>query len=454
MTKILLNYFEKPQSIIIFILSLLFLLIGTVLINFVFQNEIKIYDPRYLQLANNLYYKNSITIVWGVTDNPDKIMINPYNIQKGIYNNWFPIGYAIFIYLIMNLNEDYALILTIVQFLIFSFIPLIFYNLCLLVWRNDRKKFLYSFLATIIFIFNPYYMVSPFWKTDSWFNILFTISGFYLFLKLLQDPTFINSIFLILILGLTFFFRPIITFSFLIYFIIMCLIDRERKNLRKILSPVILSLTTIILLWGIRNFLLFGEFDFTNSSLGYNLWLGNNEYTNEYLKKYCGDGGAIEDYIIPKFDNKWKFLSNYSEYEKQDFFKNQAIHFIINNPFKTIENMFLKLLGFYSPFRVRNGHWSDSKIKNLAFMLHQVPIILLATITIFRLIFFKYRKDYLKYLLIFLICFTVPYLLFFSMYRFRAPIDFILIIFFVEALILIKNLIKLNIRKHNLLSEH
>ena len=142
--------------------------------------------------------------------------------------------------------------------------------------------------------------------------------------------------------------------------------------------------------WGTRNYLLFDTFNLTNSSVGYNLWLGNNEYTNEFMRYRLGDGATIEDFIIPKFDEKWSFLKHYSEYQKDLFFKEQAGMFVINHPLETIENVFWKIIGFWSPLRMRRGHWSDSFLKQVITLITNTPFILLSILSLIN--FFKYTE--------------------------------------------------------------
>jgi len=197
----------------------------------------------------------------------------------------------------------------------------------------------------------------------------------------------------------------------------------------KFFIPLIL-LSVLTLIWGFRNKELSQIFALTHSNVGYNLWLGNNEKTNTYLKEYLGDGGTIEDKIIPYYNSKWSFLQFYSEYQKDDFFRTKAWNFVKSNPTITLSNVAWKIVGFWSPIRVRTGHWSESKLKTFLSMMFWTPLLLSSLLSV--LIFFtrrEYKSKYTKKLLLcFMFLWMLPHLFFFSTQRFRAPIDFGLIL--------------------------
>lgn len=202
------------------------------------------------------------------------------------------------------------------------------------------------------------------------------------------------------------------------------------------LIPII-SMAIIIFGWTLKNKILFNEYSLTYSNVGYNLWLGNNEHTYDFLKSHFGDGATIEDRIIPIYDSTWSFLSNYNEYEKNYFFTQQAISFIKENPIITIKNMFWKFVGFFSPLRMREGHWSDSKLKTFLTLAYNIPILILSLLSVIRYFLKKeYRVNKEKGIFIlFIILWMLPHLIFFSSARFRAPIDFAIFILAVDYFI-------------------
>ena len=116
--------------------------------------------------------------------------------------------------------------------------------------------------------------------------------------------------------------------------------------------------------------------------------------------------------------------------KKIRFFLNEAKIFILHHPGETVINSFWKFFGFWSPLRVRTGHWSDSSLKTILYLLYQTPILLLFFASVIR--YFTKQEFRLKkekgILMLFLFFWMVPHLLYFSSSRFRAPIDFILLI--------------------------
>jgi len=204
----------------------------------------------------------------------------------------------------------------------------------------------------------------------------------------------------------------------------------------KNLFVLLLVIVTVVGIWTIRNYVEFNVVSLTHSNVGYNLWLGNNKYTNEFMRKRLGDGATIEDEIIPKYDTAWSYLKYYSEYEKDAFFRREAIDFIINEPIESLENVMWKIIGFWSPLRMRSGHWSDSKSKQIFTLIIHTPLLFLSILSVFT--YFK-KKEYKKkewktWLILFMFLYMLPHLLFFSTTRFRAPIDFGLLLLSMDYL--------------------
>lgn len=412
----------KKPSTFIFILAVVFQISGIFLAKYLFTNEIIIFDPRFLQLADNLTEHGDMKIEWGVTSNPDAIMINPFEIQKGTYYNWFPVGYAIIIFLLKQISNNYYPILILFQLLLFSLIPIFIYKLFVKI-SNSVKKEKVGILVSIISIANPYFMVSSLWRTDTWIITLLTLTIFMICIHETGKQKVGHTV--AIFLSLLFFFRPIAVLVFLIFFTIDIIENFPQINFKKYAIPII-YLTIVITSWTFKNYYYLNEINFTHSNVGYNLWLGNNQHTNEFLRMHLGDGSTIEDKIIPKYDEKWKFLSTYNEYEKDKFFKLHAWQFIKDNPLVTVENMFWKLIGFWSPLRVRDGHWSDSSLKKYLVLMFYTPLLILSLLSVIRFFWYKeYRIRKEKGLLIlFMFLWMLPHLMFFSTARFRAPIDF------------------------------
>ncbi len=412
---------KKPYAFIFF-LAVIFQITGILLSKYLFTNEIIIFDPRFLQLAHNLTEHGDLKIVWGVTANPDEIMINPFEIQKGIYYNWFPVGYAIIIFLVKQISCNYYPILILFQLLIYSLIPIFVYQLFKIISSASNYEKVGVFVS-LISIANPYFMVSSLWRTDTWIISLLTMTIFMIYIHETGKRKIGHAV--AMFLSVLFFFRPIAVLMFLFLFSFDIMKNFPKMNLKKYSIPII-YISIVITLWTFKNYYYLNEINFTHSNVGYNLWLGNNQHTNDFLRTHLGDGSTIEDKIIPMYDEKWKFLSTYDEYEKDKYFRKHAWQFIKDNPLVTAENMFWKFIGFWSPLRVRDGHWSDSSLKKYLVLIFYTPLLILSLYSVFRFFWYKeYRVRKEKGLLIlFMFLWMLPYLVFFSTARFRAPIDF------------------------------
>ena len=353
-----------------------------------------------------------------------------YDIQKGTYNNWFPIGYSVFLTIPMQFGKNYIVARTIMQLLLYSNIPVLVFLVLNNLFKLKKSGKVISLIGSVLFCFYPYYVISSLWEADTWPIFLITILGFYLFLQL-KDGN-IKKVFLLgLVLGLLFFFRPTALVPFLILILISAYNGLRHKNLKVVLYGFVVFIPIILTIagWGLRNYKISSELCLSQSNAGYNLWLGNNAYTNVVLHKRFGDATPIEEDIIPFFDKKWSFLKNSSEYEKDNFFKGEAINFIKTHPSETITNSMWKFVGFWSPFRMREGHWSDSKVKSFLTILFAAPLLFLSMLSI---IWFIIKKDYKKnkdklFVISFIVLWMLPYLLYFSTFRYRTPIDFLLL---------------------------
>jgi len=216
------NKLNKRTIIFLLLLfiSFLFQSLGSVILNDFFPKEKKIYDPRFQQLAYNLYTHHTFAIRWGTWINPNQIMINPYEIQKGVYYNWFPVGYAFIIYVTMLININYFPILYLLQLILYSFIPPLIFLLSYDFLFKKNKSYFIATLSALLFLLNPYYLISAIWITDTWMTSLITILCFYLLLLLKTNNNLKIKLIFGLFVLLLFFFRPISLLSMLICFTI------------------------------------------------------------------------------------------------------------------------------------------------------------------------------------------------------------------------------------------
>jgi 4-amino-4-deoxy-L-arabinose transferase-like glycosyltransferase len=421
---------KKKIYLFIYIFALLSQLCGIFIFKNFYKGEIEIYDPRFEQAAHNFLEKGTFRIDWGTDGTPDTIMVNPYEVQKGVYYNWFPFGYAVFLLVPMSAGKYYVLIRTIVQLLLFSLIPAFIFNLLRYLFVQKEKGAQLSFVASLLFCFYPYFLISSLWGSDTWMLFFFNLIMFNFFIRYIEREKIHPLLPGILMLAL-FFLKPVMLVPYILIALGTLVFSwrREVKNEFKTAFILFLPLIIGMLGWGCRNYYISQRIVFTQSNNGYNLWLGNNEYTNRVLSSRLGDGSTIEDDIFPLVDKKWSFLKNYSEYEKDAFFKQAAIDFIKANPVVTVKNSLWKTVGFWSPLRMRSGHWSESKSKTFMTVLFAGPLLFLSLLSIIR---FFIKKEYdwsrkKKIVVAFIFLWMVPYILFFSTFRYRTPLDFLLL---------------------------
>lgn len=157
------------------------------------------------------------------------------------------------------------------------------------------------------------------------FLLLFSV---YAMIKFFESPDYKNSAFIGLIFGLGVLTRPTVLPMFLIMFGVMIYKKYFKFAVLFLIIPVL-----IISPWTIRNYKVYHTFILTSSAGGINLWMGNNEsatgesfYTEE-----------MSDYI-----NKRGFVAA----EKKGI--EEGIKFIVNNPVRFIELLFIKASIYFS----------------------------------------------------------------------------------------------------------
>jgi len=274
------NLFKSKPLIKLFILSILLNIIFISLIDIFFKNEIIVTDPRFEKRAYNILHHNSAKIIWG--DNI--IMLNPYEIQKGEYNNWYPIGYSLILLVPLMTGDYYLLSRTILQIFLFSFIPVLIFNIAKNFFGLHKDVLKLSLLTSIIVSMYPIYLNFSLQGSDTGMITLINAMCLYLFYRSIKSCTKKDFVLLGIALSVLFLFRPIgLVPYFILLFVEFYQAYRNKKTLINVLLPITITLFAITG-WGIRNFVVSSEFNITQSNVGYNFWLGNNEYTNSVLK--------------------------------------------------------------------------------------------------------------------------------------------------------------------------
>lgn len=175
--------------------------------------------------------------------------------------------------------------------------------------------------------------------------------------------------------------------------------------------------------WTIRNYIKHREFILISTAAGRNLWLGNNDLAG------ASDRTAT---LVPVPDEIQHSLSELSTPKSIDnFYRKMAIRWIRENPTEFLNLYFLKFLNFWrvTPDYVTIVH--KQKWINLTCIAILVPLYLLSFLGIWKN---RHRwKDHLIFYCA-LLSFPIGLSLFITSFRFRIPLDPILLLFSASAL--------------------
>jgi hypothetical protein len=176
----------------------------------------------------------------------------------------------------------------------------------------------------------------------------------------------------------------------------------------------LVSAIFVVSIWTIRNYKVFDHIVFVSTNSGENLLLGNSENTTSS----SGSQVDISKYVAE--------ASNLNEIERDQFYRGQALDYMMSHKFQTIKMYFFKFLNF---FNFRNDLVTKDEQSTLGDILMLITYGPLLLLTVFRLLLAKtYRLISFEVLMIFLYigaAFTSA--LFFTRIRFRIPFDFLLI---------------------------
>lgn len=375
--------------------------------------------------SKKLATHSDVKINWGISKNMD--MPTDYLIQKGTYYNWRQLGYSLFLFLPAK-TKIFKSIYPLWQSLFLAFIPVFIFLIAKIYFKNN-----FAFLATAIFIFYPKYLVSAIQIVDTWLITLTLVVSLYFLIRIIYNIKVNSIIWILFVVFFTFLFltRSITIIAFL--FTVLFMLAKKKIQLKKALHLIFFILFAFFSNISIQNLFIEGFYLHT-SNLGYNLWLGNNEYTNEYLVQNFGDGSLIEDSILSKTNKKFVFVKNKNEYEKDELLKEKAIEYILENPIEFIKNSFWKFVGFWSPIRsLAKMNLKRERTKSIInFFVESIilfPAFIIITLSLVKKINYNEMRNFF---IIFIFFWSLPYLLFFSIDRFRTPIEFILIFFLTE----------------------
>jgi 4-amino-4-deoxy-L-arabinose transferase-like glycosyltransferase len=250
-----------------------------------------------------------------------------------------------------------------------------------------------------------------------WMNNLFVCCLLLLILMLLHmadRPHMKRGIYLGIMLGFTALIDPVITGVYPFVFVWLYLkADTDRLTILKITATILITFFFTISPWLVRNYTVFGKFIFIKSSFGYNLYLGNRE----------GASGGYKDVWLPEYfsESEQKYLNQSKEPARSSFFLRKAMTFIMEDPLSFVQRTMNRIIRFWTHIRPIRG-WGE-RIAVAAYFI--VLILAVVGLTLNR----AKRRD-VSLLLLFVLLLPVPYYLTqIIFYRYRFPIEPILMVF-------------------------
>lgn len=257
-------------------------------------------------------------------------------------------------------------------------------------------------------------------------NLQITFSLFFLnsLFLIIKKETNRNIIIFSIISGLLFLTRgEFILIFFLIYFFIIWKNKLKLINLIKIAVVVTLIISPYLL----RNYIHFNQF-FLVKSLGYNLWKGNNEFSN--VDGY--ENLSRNEFSELKFKINNVKKNKYYEINRDDIFLNEAKKNLSKDTFRYIKLFFKKITSYY--FIDINSNYP-----NYYNFFHYVPILFISILSLPGLfIFYKKSKFENKCLSLYFFSNLIIFSIFFILPRYKLiilPIQIILAAYLIQYLV-------------------
>jgi len=211
---------------------------------------------------------------------------------------------------------------------------------------------------------------------------------------------------------------PLFILTLPIIALFMLLDADSGKFVSKLIRPLVFCLiaAVVVLCWTARNYYVFNKFIPIATNSGFNLFVGNSENAG------FNTGTAIDlkehELEIEK--------QNLNEYEKDLYYRNQAIEWIKTNPGGAIKLYFGKVLNYFNYTNKLFVEEQGSKVKDIIMFISYMPLLLIAIVRLFFIVRVPLSRTE-KYL--YLIYFGMAFMsaIFFTRLRFRVPFDFCLI---------------------------
>lgn len=209
---------------------------------------------------------------------------------------------------------------------------------------------------------------------------------------------------------------------------------KDRKTAIGQAGVITITMIVALIPWTVRNYFVFHQFVFIKGTSGLNLWQGNNPYVVK-----VGAGIYPEQYLP---EEKVAYLSSLNEAEYGDVLQKEALDFIVNNPDRLIHYILKRIYLFWT-IGFQDTNWSGGRTNLLAF---SATFWGLGILTILGVVLSWKRWRETTLLLLLFITFPVPYYLtIVDTYRYRFPIEGLMLVFVAYSISCLLRLMKLSI---------
>jgi len=282
----------------------------------------------------------------------------------------------------------------------------------LIIAEKDNRKAQIVCVA-LIAVYPIFYFTSSLLYPQIFGAMLFAfISWIILKFKTKKELVIAGILYGLLILAVPLFILTLPLVAIFIFF------DSNLKLSVKFLRPIIFcSLAAVVVLcWTARNYHVFNKFIPIATNSGFNLFVGNSENAG------FNTGTAID---WKEHENKINKL-HLNEYDKDIYFRNQAVEWIKANTGDAIKLYLGKTLNYFNYTNKFFVEEQGSKLKDIVMFLSYMPLLLIAIARLFFIVRAPLSRTE-KYL--YLIYFGMSFMsaIFFTRLRFRVPFDFCLI---------------------------
>jgi hypothetical protein len=395
----IITFLERKNKQIIALVITLYILAG-VIYSFYLGNNFRFLpdESDYYNLASNLAFRGEYSLdgIHLTTYRPPgyPFFLAPFRLLGfdvvGLrILNYFIIGLCIFV-LYKMLHEHYSYLAGLLGLFFVVAYPIVFYT--------AGTLYPQTFASLLVVLTIYFYTRATEWKLD---NILAGLMAGWL---ILTTPTFIFILFVLA--GWSWIYQ------------------KNRNRIQVALT--IITACLVVGIWSIRNYTVFNTFVFVTSNSGVNLLIGNSENTTP-----DGDWGIVD------ISNYVQRAAGLNEIQQDQFYRNQAIDYILTHKLASLRMYFLKFLNF---FNYRNEFVTKSEVsiaRELILLMSYGPLLLVAIARLAFSRFYKLSSLEILWYTAYLVDALVS-AVFVTRIRYRLPFDFLLIMIvavFIDKLI-------------------